>query len=105
MFAIPLWFLLALSSAVCWGMAYTASDKIMKMGVSPTLLLAIVNLAQAFVFFSFYALRKEGRGEGQISTISLQIAGIWLVIAIASFAAGNLFIFRRSRKRMRRSQT
>lgn len=83
---------MALASALCWGLAYTLVDKILRAGVHPFLFLGVSSLAQALIFAVLFVRMGEG---ARLPAQLLQASSLapWFVLGIAAYVAGNWLIF------------
>ncbi len=86
-----LWFFYALATAICWGLGYALTEKLLHNGVSPSVTLLMIVLLQVPVFL-FLAI-NSGSIKPSIDVLSkdtnlLIIAIIMCVV----FTLGNIFI-------------
>lgn len=89
----PIWFFMALGSAICWGLAYTLTDKAMRMGISsPLFFVGISSLVQAFVFLGLSGTVGNLRNHLRMISGDIPLMGC-LLVSICAYAAGNLLIF------------
>ena len=90
--AANLWFFLALGSAIFWGLGYTYVDRILKGGLNPFLLLTFMVIPQAIAYFIFFIAGRSDL-KAQFRLIQDPAMSGALAIVVATFIAGNAFIF------------
>ena len=87
-----LWFFLALGAAVFWGLGYAFTEKIMKDGLNPFVLLSFLVLAQMIAYPLFFYF-SGGDYKSQIDLLKNPTALWMLALVMIFFVLGNAFIF------------
>lgn len=89
----PVWFFMALGTAACWGLAYTLTDKVVRMGISsPLFFVGISSLVQAFVFLGLSGTIGNLRDQLRVFSGNIFLMTYFLA-SVCAYAAGNLLIF------------
>jgi drug/metabolite transporter (DMT)-like permease len=86
------WFVLALLTAVCWGLGYALTEKILHSGVSTSFLLAGLSIAGVPVFVAMGVM--SGTFKTSIDALKEGSNGLSLILVaiIAVFIIGNITI-------------
>ncbi len=87
-----LWFILAVSASVCWGLGYMLSERIFKLGVSPYLFLSLMVAGQVIAYPVLFFL-TQGNARNQIELLKTSPVLILVLFAMLAFILGNAFVF------------
>ena len=90
--AAHLWFILALGAAIFWGLGYAFTEKLMKDGLNPYLLLTGLVAAQVIAYPLFFYFGSADF-KSQMDLFKNPKMIMVMMAAMAFFILGNAFIF------------
>ncbi len=86
-----LWFFYALATAICWGLGYALTEKLLHNGISPSVTLLMIVLLQVPVFLTWAIYSGSIKLSFDILSKDNNLLIIAMIMTVV-FALGNIFI-------------
>lgn len=88
-----MWFVLAFTTAICWGFGYALSDRVLEQGVAPSFFLLLICMAQVPTFLAVSYFMGAAKPSLEVLSKSPETLK-FVILSIVVFVIGNLCVFK-----------